>query len=63
LTINDVARELTDVWNRLHPGRHSEQSVLAAIRRFLPLDRELDPNASVRFAFEKARPIIEEHAA
>lgn len=58
LTINDVARELTEVWDRLHPGRHSEQSVLAAITRFLPLDRELDPNGSVRVAFEKAHRII-----
>lgn len=63
VTINDVARELAEMWDRLHPGRYSEQSVLAAITKFLPLDRELDPNGSVRVAFEKARSIVEEHAA
>ncbi len=63
LTINDAARELSEIWNRLHPGRHSEPSVLAAITNFLPVDRALDPNASVRVAFERARPIVNEDAA
>jgi len=63
LTINDAARELSEVWNRFRPGRYSEHSVLAAIGKFLPVDQELNPNAPVRVAFEKARPIINEDAA
>lgn len=63
LSINDVACELAQVWDRQRPGHYSEQAVLAAITRFLPLDQELDSNASVRVAFEKARSIVSEHAA
>lgn len=58
LTINDVARELCVVWNRFQPGGHSEVSVLTAIRKFMPLDRALDPNASVRIAFAKAHGLM-----
>ena len=57
LTINDVSRELCAIWNRFQPGRHSEASVLTTIRKFMPLDRTLDPNASVRIAFAKAHGI------
>lgn len=59
LTINDVARELSVIWNRFQPGRHSEASVLTAIRKFMPLDRTLDPNASVRIAFAKAHGLTD----
>lgn len=62
LSINDVARELAQVWDRQQPGQYSEQTVLAAITRFLPLDQELDPKATVRVAFEKARSVVGEHA-
>lgn len=63
LTVNDAARELSEIWNRLQPERHSERSVLAVIERFLPIDRTLAPNASVRIAFDKARHVIDESSA
>jgi hypothetical protein len=63
LTVNDAARELSEIWNRLQPGRHSEPSVLTVIKNFLPIDRTLEPNASVRIAFDKARHVIEESSA
>ena len=63
IVIDDVARELSAIWNRFQPGRHSEPSVLAALTKFLPINRELDPKASVRTAFEKAQLVLNESAA
>jgi hypothetical protein len=34
--------------------------VLAAIKKFLPIDLALEPNAPARIAFEKARHIVKE---
>jgi hypothetical protein len=61
--IENAARELCAIWSQFQPGRHSEAIVLTALERFLPIDRELDPNASVRIAFEKARRVLDESAA
>lgn len=55
LRLSDAARELSALWNTFQAGRHSETSVRDAIIRFLPIDRALDPRASVRIAFDKAR--------
>jgi hypothetical protein len=56
--INDVARELAAIWNEFQPGKHSETAVLVAITNFLPIDRTLDRNASVRTAFKRGRSIL-----
>jgi hypothetical protein len=61
--IEDVARELCTIWNQFPPGRHAEAKVLRALTKFLPIDRELDPSASVRMAFEKAHQVLDESAA
>ena len=58
VSIDDVAREVSVIWNQFQPGRHSDTTVRGALSRFLPMDRELDPNASVRVAFEKARLVL-----
>ncbi|GEM_PF-1213446 len=63
IVINNAARELCDIWDEFQPGRYSETAVLAAITNFLPIDRTLDINASVRTAFEKARVILSKNAA
>lgn len=63
LTINDAAHELSEIWNQFQPGRHSDISVLSAIRTFLPIDRTLDPSAPVREALSRARAVLREHAA
>jgi hypothetical protein len=60
LTINDAARELSIIWNGFQPEHYSESSVLAAIKKFLPSDVALEPNAPARIAFEKARHIVKE---
>jgi hypothetical protein len=57
LMIEDVAREVSVIWNGLQPDRHTEATVRAALSRFMPIDLTLDPNAPVRIAFEKARLI------
>ncbi len=62
VNIDDVARELSAVWNRFQSGQHSEASVRAALEKFLPLGRELDPNAPVRVAFEGARAVLNDSA-
>lgn len=56
--IDDVTREVSVIWNEFQPKCHTETTVLAALSRFLPIDRTLDPNESVRIAFEKARMIV-----
>jgi hypothetical protein len=61
--IEDAARELCTIWSQFQPGRHAETTVLRALTNFLPIDRELDPSASVRMAFEKARQVLDESAA
>lgn len=63
LGINDAARELSEIWNRFHPGIHSETSVLASLNAFLPLDGSLDPSAPVQDAFKQARAVLGAHAA
>lgn len=63
VTIEEVARELCAIWSQFQPGRHSETAVLAALEKFLPIDRELDLNASVRKAFERARSVLSNSAA
>jgi hypothetical protein len=55
VVIEDATRELCVIWNQFQSGSHSESTILSALERFLPIDRELDPNAPVRIAFEKAR--------
>ena len=60
--IEDAARELCDVWSQFQPGRYSETTVLAALEKFLPIDRELVPSASVRTAFDKARLVLDSAA-
>jgi hypothetical protein len=60
--IDDVTSEVSVIWNEFQPKCHTETTVLAALSRFLPIDRTLDPNESVRIAFEKARMIVSEDA-
>jgi hypothetical protein len=60
--IEDAARELCTIWSPFQPGRYSETTVLAALERFLPIDRKLDPHASVRIAFEEARLVLNDSA-
>jgi hypothetical protein len=57
IMIEDVAREVSVIWNDLQPGRHTEATVRTLLSRFMPVDLTLDPNAPVRNAFEKARLI------
>lgn len=61
--IENAARELCAIWSQFQPGHHSETTVLAALEKFLPINRELDPSASVRMAFERARLILGDGAA
>ena len=62
VVINDAARELATIWSQFELERHSEASVISALEKFLPIDRTLDKNASVRIAFEKAREILRGNA-
>jgi hypothetical protein len=55
--IEDVAREVSVVWNDFQPDRHTEATVRTVLSRFMPVDLTLDQNAPVRIAFEKARLI------
>jgi hypothetical protein len=57
VVIEDVARELSVIWNDFQPDRHSEETVRTVLSRFMLVNITLDPNAPVRIAFEKARLI------
>lgn len=58
IVTEDVAQEISTIWNQFQSGMHSADSVVLALEAFLPIDRSLDPNASVRIAFEKARTVL-----
>jgi len=57
IVIEDVAREVSVIWNDFQPNCHTEATVRTLLSRFMPVDLTLDPNAPVRIAFEKARLI------
>jgi hypothetical protein len=61
--IEDVARELCVIWSLFQPGHHSQATVLTALEKFLPIDRNLDPRVSVRKVFETARLVLDDGAA
>jgi hypothetical protein len=63
ILMDDAAQELSVIWNQSQPGCHTDTSVLAVLSRFFPVDRTLDPNESVRIAFDKARLILTENTA